>query len=106
MRSWIRLAVSAARSPPSRGYGSAGSFPEFARVLLDAARRWDADVVAAPWVHLEPGADPREAYARARAAPTARIGLTTNPGVFPDRELETPFLPGNVLINRRVFDRV
>ena len=83
-----------------------GAFPEFATVLLDAAQRWDADIVAAPWVHLEPGADPREAYARARAAPSPRIGLTTNPGVFPDRELETPFLPGNVLINRRVFDRV
>ncbi len=83
-----------------------GAFPDFARVLLDAARRWAADIVAAPWLHVDPGADPREAYARARATPTARIGLTTNPGVFPDRDLETPFLPGNVMINRRVFERV
>lgn len=83
-----------------------GAFPDFARVLLDAARRWDADIVAAPWVHVDPGADPREAYARARLTPTARIGLTTSPGVFPDRDLETPFLPGNVMINRRVFERV
>jgi GT2 family glycosyltransferase len=83
-----------------------GAFPDFARVLVDAARRWDADVVAAPWVHVDPDADPREAYARARLNPTARIGLTTSPGVFPDRDLETPFLPGNVMINRRVFGRV
>jgi glycosyltransferase involved in cell wall biosynthesis len=82
------------------------AFPDFARVLLDAARRWDADIVAAPWVHVDPGADPREAYVRARQAPTPRVGLTTSPGLFPARELETPFLPGNVLINRRVFDRV
>jgi hypothetical protein len=34
------------------------------------------------------------------------VTLTTSPGLFPTRELETPFLPGNVLINRRVFDRV
>jgi GT2 family glycosyltransferase len=82
------------------------AFPDFARVLLDAARRCDADIVAAPWLHLDPGADPREAYTRARGAPSARIGLTTNPGAFPDRDLETPFLSGNVLINRCVFDRV
>jgi GT2 family glycosyltransferase len=82
------------------------AFPEFARLLLDAAGRCDADIVAAPWLHLDPGADPREAYAKARAAPGGRIGLNTHPGVFPDRDLETPFLPGNVLINRRVFDRV
>lgn len=83
-----------------------GAFPEFARVLLETARRHDAEIVAAPWLNLEPGTDPREAYTRARGAPSARIGLNTNPGVFPDRDLETPFLPGNVLINRRVFDRV
>jgi glycosyltransferase involved in cell wall biosynthesis len=84
-----------------------GVFPEFARATLDAARRCDADIVAAPWLHLEPGADPRAAYAKARGAPGARIGLTTHPSVFPDRDLETPFLPGNaVLINRRVFDEV
>jgi GT2 family glycosyltransferase len=83
-----------------------GAFPDFARALLDAARRHDADIVAAPWLHVDPGADPGEAYTRARAAPHKRIGLITNPGAFPDRDLETPFLPGNVLINRRVFDRV
>jgi glycosyltransferase involved in cell wall biosynthesis len=82
------------------------AFPEFARVLLVAARRCDADIVAAPWLHVDPGADPRQAYARARGAPAARIGLTTSPSVFPDRDLETPFLPGNVLIHRRVFERV
>ncbi|HJS94755.1 MAG TPA: glycosyltransferase family 2 protein [Solirubrobacteraceae bacterium] len=81
-------------------------FPEFARVLLDAARRCDADIVAAPWLHVGPRADPREAYATARASPSPRIGLHTSPSVFPDRDLETPFLPGNVLINRRVFEQV
>lgn len=83
-----------------------GAFPEFARALLDAARRCDADIVAAPWLHLDPDADPREAYARARAAPSARIGLNTSPSAFPERDLETPFLPGNVLIHRRVFEQV
>jgi glycosyltransferase involved in cell wall biosynthesis len=83
-----------------------GVFPEFARTLLDTARRCDADIVAAPWLHLDPGADPREAYATARESPSRRIGLETHPSVFPDRELETPFLPGNVLINRRVFEPV
>lgn len=83
-----------------------GAFPEFARALLAAAERRDADIVAAPWLHVGPGKDPREAYIRARGASSTRIGLHTNPGVFPDRDLETPFLPGNVLINRRVFDRV
>lgn len=83
-----------------------GAFPDFARTLLATARRWEADIVAAPWLHVDPGADPREAYNRARQAPVGRIGLTTNPGAFPDRDLETPFLPGNVMIRRRVFDRV
>lgn len=83
-----------------------GAFPEFARALLDAARRCGADIVAAPWLHLNPDADPREAYARARAASHPWIGLNTSPSAFPDRDLETPFLPGNVLIHRRVFDQV
>ena len=45
--------------------------PEFALALLDAARRCGADIVAAPWLHLHAGADLREAYARARRAPSA-----------------------------------
>lgn len=80
--------------------------PDFARALLDAARRCGADIVAAPWLHLQPGDDPRQAYSRARATPTPRIGLSTHPSAFPARDLETPFLPGNVLISRRVFERV
>jgi glycosyltransferase involved in cell wall biosynthesis len=83
-----------------------GAFQDFARALLDAARRCDADIVAAPWLHVGPRADPREAYAKARAAPSPRIGLNTSPSVVPNRDLATPFLPGNVLINRRVFERV
>jgi GT2 family glycosyltransferase len=82
------------------------AFPDFARALLDAARRCEADIVAAPWLHPKPGVDPRQAYTRARRAPSERIGLNTSPSAFPNRDLETPFLPGNVLINRRVFDRV
>ena len=80
--------------------------PDFARALLEAAERCAADIVAAPWLHLDAGADPREALHRARATPRRWIGLNTSPSVFPDRDLQTPFLPGNVLINRRVFDRV
>jgi glycosyltransferase involved in cell wall biosynthesis len=83
-----------------------GAFPDFARSLRDAGRRCGADIVAAPWLHLGPGADPRDAYARARAAPIPWIGLRTKPSAFPARDLETPFLPGNVLINRSVFERV
>ncbi len=83
------------------------AFPDFARMLLGAARRCGADIVGAPWLHLAPGADPGAAYTQARARPRRSIGMNTNPGVFPERDLETPFLPGNaVLINRRVFDRV
>jgi glycosyltransferase involved in cell wall biosynthesis len=83
------------------------AFPEFARVALDVARRCEADIVGAPWLHLDPDGDAREAFTRARANARERIRLATNPGVFPDRDLQTPFLPGNaVLINRRVFDRV
>jgi GT2 family glycosyltransferase len=80
--------------------------PDFAQTLLAAARRCGADIVAAPWLHPDAGVDPREAFDRARATPRPWIGLNTNPSVFPDRDLETPFLPGNVLINRRVFDNV
>ncbi len=80
--------------------------PDFAQILFDTALTCNADVVAAPWLHLEPGDDQEAALARARAVPRKWIGLNTSPSVFPDRDLVTPFLPGNVLINRRVFDRV
>jgi GT2 family glycosyltransferase len=81
-------------------------FPEFAQALLDAALRCEAEIVAAPWLHIGPRADPHAAYVKARGSPSPWIGLNTSPSVFPDRDLETPFLPGNVLINRRVFECV
>jgi len=80
--------------------------PDFARILRDRAIEHGAAIVAAPWVHVSPGADPEQAIAAARAHPARWIGLSTNPSTFPDHDLETPFLPGNVLINRGVFDRV
>jgi glycosyltransferase involved in cell wall biosynthesis len=82
------------------------AWPDFAQILLDTAVRCQAEIVAAPWVHPDPGTDPEAALAAARRAPSAWIGLNTSPSTFPDRDLETPFLPGNVLINRAVFGRV
>jgi GT2 family glycosyltransferase len=80
--------------------------PDFARILRDVALEHEADIVAAPWLHPDNGVTPEEALATARAHPVRWIGLNTSPSLFPDHDLETPFLPGNVLINRRVFDRV
>ena len=80
--------------------------PDFARALRAAAIRCGADIAAAPWLHLSAGEEMAAELARAQAVPRRWIGLNTSPSVFPDRDLETPFLPGNVLINRRVFDRV
>jgi GT2 family glycosyltransferase len=80
--------------------------PDFARILRETAVEHGADIVAAPWVHPDPGIDPDHALAEARAHPVRWVGLNTSPSLFPDHDLETPFLPGNVLINRRVFERV
>ncbi len=80
--------------------------PDFAAILLETAVAHGADIVAAPWVHPDPGVDPEQALAEARAHPVRWVGLNTSPSCFPEHDLETPFLPGNVLINRRVFDRV
>src|SRR5262249_31344268 len=74
------------------------AFPGLAGVSLEVARRCDADIVGAPWLHLDPDGDPREAYPRARANARRHIRLATNPGVFPDRDLQTPFLPGNAVL--------
>lgn len=80
--------------------------PDFARILLETAHAHEADIVAAPWLHPAPGVDPEQALAEARAHPIPWVGLNTSPSLFPAHDLETPFLPGNVLINQRVFDRV
>jgi GT2 family glycosyltransferase len=80
--------------------------PDFARILREVALEHDADIVAAPWLHPEQGVVPEQALAEGRAHPVRWVGLTTSPSLFPDHDLETPFLPGNVLINRRVFERV
>jgi GT2 family glycosyltransferase len=80
--------------------------PDFAQALLAAARRCNADIVSAPWLPIEPDEDMAGAIARGRSSARGWVGLRTSPLVFPDRDLETPFLTGNVLINRRVFERV
>ncbi len=81
--------------------------PDFARVLLETAAKFDADVVSAPWIHIDQQTDLAKALARARAAASSgRPGLNSTQNFFPEHELETPFMPHNALINRRVFERV
>ena len=82
------------------------SFPvDFASRLRAVATRLDADIVGAPWVDVS--ADGLEAaLTQARRTRLRRMNLRAHPRSFPDGTIETPFLPNNVLVNRRVFDRL
>lgn len=78
---------------------------DYGTVLLEAAERHSAVVVGAPWVHT--AADGLDDVVRARRAhPVPRVGLRTHPGQFPACALETPFLPGLVMVRKDVFERV
>ena len=78
-------------------------FPDdYAERLLETAREEGADIVGAPWLHVETNAAARTAKDR----PVERVSLLSPPWVHPRAPLETPFLPALALVNRRVFDHV
>jgi len=79
---------------------------EFAVTLLDVARARQADIVSAPWLPVYGGGDVDAAYEHARHSARADIRLDTSPKVFPPEDLVTPFLNGNVLVRRTVFEVV
>jgi GT2 family glycosyltransferase len=76
--------------------------PDYARVLLAAAREHGADVVGAPMVHPGPDGDLAAALAAARAARTGANGLDGVAG-FPDRPVRTPLVPAPALVRRSVL---
>lgn len=106
-------------SPTARATGiSAARFPwilmleddvrvplDYAKVLLDVAERKEASVVGAPWVHSS--AEHLQAdVQRLQSLAVDRIGLGTHPSTFPATDMETPFLPAIVLVNRAFFEGV
>jgi glycosyltransferase involved in cell wall biosynthesis len=81
-------------------------FPgDYAELLLEEARRTDADVVGAPMVHPRPGEPLAAAVARTRAQRRGDGGLD-EPAGFPAAPIETPLLPAPSLVRREVAARV
>ncbi len=80
--------------------------PDFASTLRGVAARMDAQIVSAPWVHVESASEIEAALRERRAHPQSRIRLTTSHGTFPDRDIETPFLNGIVLARRDVLEAI
>jgi len=79
-------------------------FPvDYAEVLLAVAAREDAQIVGAPWLHIEDPSTAEQVWARAREHPDADIGLDTVSAV-PAATIATPFIPARALVSRRVFD--
>src|SRR5688572_28545877 len=73
-------------------------FPEdYAVRLLETARAERADIVGAPWLHVETNTAARTAKDR----PVERVSLLSAPWVHPRAPLETPFLPALALVHRR-----
>jgi GT2 family glycosyltransferase len=79
---------------------------DFVTTLLDVAQADGAQIVGAPWVQVEDREHIECELAQRRERAKDRIRLTTSHMVFPDRDLETPFLNGIVLVRRDVFDSV
>jgi glycosyltransferase involved in cell wall biosynthesis len=80
--------------------------PEFAITLLGVARKHDAQIVSAPWLTVAAPTEMVGALEQGRRQARPWIGLRTHPGVFPDADLETPFLSGVILARRDVFDAI
>jgi glycosyltransferase involved in cell wall biosynthesis len=81
-------------------------FPsDYAEVLLEEARRSDADIVGAPMVHPRAGERLAAAVARTRAERQGDGGLDEVAG-FPAAPIETPLLPAPCLVRREVAARV
>jgi GT2 family glycosyltransferase len=77
--------------------------PDYVEVLLAVAEREDAQIVGAPWLHLENPDTAAAAHAHARHHPAARIGMD-DVGAVPATTIVTPFIPARALVSRRVFD--
>lgn len=74
----------------------------YGRTLMRVASEHRADIVGAPWVHAAAERVKAEVSLR-RARPVHRFDLRTGPGSFPGFNLETPFLPPQILARRAVF---
>jgi glycosyltransferase involved in cell wall biosynthesis len=81
-------------------------FPhDYALKLLGGARRLEADIVSAPFVHLDvPEAEVAAAVANLPRTRQPATNHMTN--AFPLAPAETPFLPARALVRRSVFDSV
>ncbi|MGO9960964.1 MAG: glycosyltransferase family 2 protein [Solirubrobacteraceae bacterium] len=79
---------------------------DFVVILLEAARARDAQIVGAPWVHVDSPEQIVPALERGRREAQARIRLGTHPSVFPADDVSTPFLNGIFLAAREVFEVV
>jgi GT2 family glycosyltransferase len=80
--------------------------PDFAGTLLAVADRTGAQIVGAPWLQIDHEREIEPELAAGRARARSRIRLGTSPVVFPDRDLETPFLNGIVLARHEVLAAV
>jgi glycosyltransferase involved in cell wall biosynthesis len=81
-------------------------FPrDYALKLLDGARRLNADIVSAPFLHL--GVPESEVEAAAAALPRVpQPPADQMNNAFPASPAETPFLPARALVRHAVFDSV
>lgn len=78
--------------------------PDYAVVLLDEALRHDADLVGAPLLHKR--SNDEDIQQVAALAPRAERPSMEEVGTFPNRTIETPFIPARALVRRSVFDKV
>jgi glycosyltransferase involved in cell wall biosynthesis len=75
--------------------------PDYARVLLEEARLYLADLIGAPFVHLRNYEEVDAVVARLRSAGVT-LKTMDDGDVFPSGTIETPWLPAGILIRRAV----
>ena len=81
-------------------------FPaDYAVVLKCEAHAHDAQIVGAPWIHVDSGVDALTRLAEMRGSSPAEPRIDAHGGV-PATTIETPFIPAPALIRRDVFDNV
>ncbi len=80
--------------------------PDYVTVLMAVAVAHRAQIVSAPWVHVDSLEEISSKFelGRSRSVPVIRLG--THPSEFPAHDVETPFLNGIVLAARLVFEVV
>lgn len=91
---WVLYVEDDCQMPPDYGV-------ELRRVALEHR----ADIVAAPWLNVDPS-EYGEALAAGQSAPVSTIDFHTYVGSFPPYPVESPFLCALSLVNRRVFEAV